>query len=129
MRKRKTNFMIESFEGLEKILSYISWSAVFALIYATLSPGCKTFLSYLTAFLVSIPMGTLAGMIASQYALTGGVVYAIVSVTALLSQDLVKFVLSAIGFLQDNRLTIFKAGLDWLTGKFGKVKNEESNKE
>lgn len=110
---------------LQQILTYVSWSALFALIYSVMSPNCKTFTAYLTAFLVAIPMGTLAGMVASQYALSGGVVYAIVSATALLSQDLVKFILSAIGFLQDNRMTIFKAGLNWLVGKVGRNGREK----
>lgn len=74
-------------------------------------------MAYFIAAATCVPVGVLSGIIATEMGYSEGITYAIVSVTALLAQDVVKFILSISGFISDRKDTIIQSVFEYLTEK------------
>ncbi len=111
------NFARASLEKLNEFSGYITWSLIFAFLHTLFSPKNRSVVAYFIAAATCVPVGILSGMIATEMGYSEGTTYAIVSVTALLAQDIVKFILSVSGFVSDRKDTIIENVYLYVTTK------------
>ena len=104
-------------EKLSEFQGYILWSLIFAFLHTLFSPRNRSIYAYFIAASTCIPVGVLTGMIASEHGYSEGITYAIVSVAALLAQDIVKFILSVSGFVSDRKDSIIENSYLYLSVK------------
>lgn len=92
---------------IAEVEHFIVVSLFFATVHTLFSPKNRNFFAYLLAFFISVPVGTFSGILAVEAELEPHMVYLIVSGSALLCQDIIKFVLSFTGYLNEYSETIF----------------------
>lgn len=100
-----------------KVDHFIGWSFFFATLHAMFSPDKRGIFGYLLTFFVSVPIGTLCGMLAQEAGLESYLIYMCVSIASLIAEDVVRFILGVTGFANQNRETIFKKIFQKLTGR------------
>lgn len=101
------------------VQDFILWSFIFGMMHTMFSPSRnRDIFAYLFSMLVSVPVGVLAGLVSNEYLLTESVTYIVVSVSALVAQDIVRFILGIAGFLNKNRDSLLGAILDYTKKRF-----------
>ena len=80
-------------DRLDDTLLLMAVSLIFALIRTVVQPSARSVRFYLSAFLVSIPVGTLAGQLARDWGFTDTGCFLATAIASLLAQDLVTAVL------------------------------------
>jgi len=100
-------------EKLNQIDHFLFWSLFFGTVHTLFSPKNRSVMEYLLSFFIAVPLGTMAGVLATEAKLESYLVYLIVAGTALLAQDVVKFILTLGGFLSENSETI----IHWMIRK------------
>jgi uncharacterized membrane protein YeaQ/YmgE (transglycosylase-associated protein family) len=105
---------------LSEFEDYIIWACIFGTIHTLFSPKNRTIVAYFIAFITSVPVGVLAGLVAEEQGFGTQGSYVITAIGALIAQDLIKFILGISGYLQEHSHTLAKCIIDYLRQKFRK---------
>ena len=104
---------------------YVFWSFLFAFIHTLFSPKNRSVLAYFIAAITCVPVGVLSGMAARDYGLNESTTYILVSMAALLAQDIVKLVLEIGGFINTNSDAIISNVYKFVTKKLTNYLNSK----
>ena len=99
-------------ERLDDTLLLMALSLVFGIIRTLVQPSARTLRFYLAMFVVSVPVGTIAGQLAMEAGFSDSGCFVATAVSSLLAQDIVTAI------LKNNHL--ISRALEQLVDKFTK---------
>lgn len=98
---------------------YILWSITFGVMHTMFSPKRnRDIFAYFFAATTCIPVGVLAGLTSKEFELQESTTYVIVSISALLAQDIIKFLLGSAGFINSHRDTVLNSIIEYIEKRF-----------
>lgn len=101
------------------VQDFILWSFIFGTMHTMFSPSRnRDIFAYIFSMLVSVPVGVLAGLISNELFLTESATYIVVSIAALIAQDIVRFILGVAGFVNKNRDSVLATVLEGIKKNF-----------